>query len=195
MTALTDQQMLANDLIKRYPEVDYETNHINETFKVTFADLMFDCRCEFIKHPSRDYYRFVIESEEIFDDNDFSYRLYTEILNLDKNKNEDYYTQIMNMLEWNKGLLNNLVYDNRQGKLIDSRVTKTLTQIEEIDHLRINYMGNMVFNKMEECCVCYEKTNSKTDCDHSICYMCATKVKKDEGERNCPMCRERFTMS
>jgi len=195
MTTLTAHQLLANDLIKRYPEEDYETNHINETFKVTFADFMFNCSCEFIKDPSRDYYKFVIESEDLFNDDDDYYRLFSKVSYLDKNKDEDYNTQIMNMLQWNKDILNNLIYDNKQGKLIDSRVGRTITQIQEIDDLRMNFMGDMIFNKMDECCVCYEKTNSKTDCGHSICYKCAIKVKEEEDERKCPMCRGHLTMS
>ena len=195
MTALTAHQLLANDIIKRYPYGNPLTNSINETFKVTFAGLTLDCRCEFSRgNENRDFYRFAIESENIFDDNDNSYVLYLQVSFLE-NKDEDYNTQIMNMLEWNKGLLNNLIYDNKQGKLIDSRVSRTITQIQETDDLRINYMGNMILNKMDECCVCYEKTNSKTQCGHSICLLCATKVKEEEGERKCPMCRGYLTMS
>ena len=195
MTTPTAHQLLANDIIKRYPCGNPLTKSINEMFKVTFAGITLDCRCEFIRgNEYRDYYRIAIESENLFDDDDNCYLLFLEVSYLE-NKDEDYNTQIMNMLQWNKDILNNLVYDNKQGKLIDSRVSRTITQIQEIDDIRMNFMGDMILNKMDECCVCYEKTNSKTDCGHSICLLCATKVKKEEGERKCPMCRGHLTMS
>jgi hypothetical protein len=44
------------------------------------------------------------------------------------------------------------------------------------------------------CSVCHEFTNSKTDCDHTLCLVCMSSIKGhfDEGEhiRHCPLCRE-----
>jgi hypothetical protein len=192
--------MLTNDLIKRYPEENLATKEISERFKVKFSGLTFNCLCELSrsKHSDRDLYRILIESEEIYDSDGDNYILHTEFLYV--SREGEYFTKIMNMLEWNKDILNNLVYDNKQGRLIDTRVSRTITEIEKIDNIRMNYMGNMIVNEMEECCVCYEKTNSKTDCGHTICLQCAMKVKKepdenDEKYRNCPMCRGLLTMS
>jgi hypothetical protein len=44
----------------------------------------------------------------------------------------------------------------------------------------------------EECCVCYNRTKTKTDCKHSLCYRCWSKMYDDseEGEVQCPLCRE-----
>ena len=200
MTALTDQQMLANDLIKRYPEENLATTELSENFKVKFSGLTFNCLCELIRmeHSDRDLYKLTILSEDIYDNDYNEYKLYTKYLSV--SREEEYYTEIMNMLEWDKDILNNLMYDNKQGKLIDTRVSRTITEIEKIDNIRMNYMGNMIFNEMDECCVCYEKTNSKTDCDHSICLQCAMKIKEERDEnddevRNCPMCRGLLTMS
>ena len=200
MAALTDQEILANDLIERYPEENLATKEISENFKVKFGGLIFNCLCELIrsKHSDTDLYRLAISSEEIYDDDCNEYRLYTKILYV--SREEEYFTKIMNMLEWNKDILSNLVYDNKQGKLIDKRVSRTITEIEKIDDIRMNYMGNMISNEMEECCVCYEKTNSKTDCGHTLCLQCAMKIKEesdenDEKHRNCPMCRGVFSMS
>ena len=50
-------------------------------------------------------------------------------------------------------------------------------------------MPNLVMDKCE-CVVCYEKTQTKTDCEHSLCYRCWSRVKKVDGIVPCPMCRE-----
>lgn len=194
MTTPTPQELLANDLLIRHPEINLSSNPIDENFKVTFAGMMFDCRCELRKGDTQKYYRFAIECEDVYDYDDNHYVLfgYTYLV---VDNDEDYYKTLMNMLEWNKDILNNLVYDNRHGKLIDPRVIRPLTKIQEIEDIRSNYMGDMIVNNTEECCVCYEKTNSKTSCGHSICYRCVKKVKKKEGDRDCPMCRKTIYMS
>ena len=50
-------------------------------------------------------------------------------------------------------------------------------------------MPNLVTDKCE-CVVCYEKTQTKTDCQHSLCYRCWSKVKEVDGIVPCPICRE-----
>ena len=46
-------------------------------------------------------------------------------------------------------------------------------------------------DKTDVCCVCYEKTDTKTPCAHALCNRCWSKVfDKDEDECPCPMCRE-----
>ena len=46
-------------------------------------------------------------------------------------------------------------------------------------------------DKTGVCCVCYEKTDTKTPCAHALCNRCWSKVfDKDEDECPCPMCRE-----
>jgi hypothetical protein len=50
-------------------------------------------------------------------------------------------------------------------------------------------MPNLVMDKCE-CVVCYEKTQTKTDCEHSLCYRCWSKLKEVDGALPCPMCRE-----
>ncbi len=50
-------------------------------------------------------------------------------------------------------------------------------------------MPNLVMDKCE-CSVCYEKTQTKTDCEHSLCYRCWSKLKEVDGALPCPMCRE-----
>ena len=49
----------------------------------------------------------------------------------------------------------------------------------------------------QECCVCLEVTNTKTECDHYLCVPCFQQIPlvgddedEDEKERRCPLCRE-----
>ena len=39
-----------------------------------------------------------------------------------------------------------------------------------------------------ECIVCYERTEKKTECNHSVCDNCIKKLKKEE----CPYCRQKI---
>lgn len=44
-----------------------------------------------------------------------------------------------------------------------------------------------------ECVICYEKTQSKTHCNHHICFSCTKKLLVQPGSRkNCPYCRVPF---
>ena len=48
-------------------------------------------------------------------------------------------------------------------------------------------------DKTGVCCVCYEKTDTKTVCKHSLCNRCWSKIEiggEDHNECACPMCRE-----
>ena len=51
---------------------------------------------------------------------------------------------------------------------------------------------------IKECCVCFTMTQSRTNCDHSVCLECISKLKPVEivdGAKHigCPMCRQRIT--
>jgi hypothetical protein len=53
----------------------------------------------------------------------------------------------------------------------------------------------VVVDCMQECSVCYEKTRTKTKCNHSLCNRCWSKieeVKDEDGDLTtpCPICRE-----
>lgn len=54
-----------------------------------------------------------------------------------------------------------------------------------IDLIGTIEIPNVVIDSCD-CAVCYEKTYVKTNCDHSLCYRCWSKLKKAD----CPMCRE-----
>jgi len=47
-------------------------------------------------------------------------------------------------------------------------------------------------DKTGVCCVCYEKTDTKTPCNHPLCNRCWSniEIKEDRNECACPMCRE-----
>jgi hypothetical protein len=49
-------------------------------------------------------------------------------------------------------------------------------------------------DKTGVCCVCYEKTDTKTPCGHTLCNRCWCKIEKDEKDEDapmpCPLCRK-----
>ena len=48
-------------------------------------------------------------------------------------------------------------------------------------------------SRYEECCVCYEITSTKTQCNHPLCLKCWSQIvevrEEDEFEQHCPICR------
>lgn len=90
--------------------------------------------------------------------------------------------------------------------------------LEELPQLRLSHYGNLsvpdkegvslrsafedVFSciecetikvdKLGVCSVCYEKTDTKTPCEHPLCNRCWSKIKidRDECQASCPLCRE-----
>ena len=72
------------------------------------------------------------------------------------------------------------IWKNQQNNIVYRK--KVFKQIEINDNKNI---------KFDECCICYEESNSfkiKTNCKHDICMSCILKMNKQE----CPMCREPF---
>jgi|AntAceMinimDraft_5_1070358.scaffolds.fasta_scaffold54066_2 hypothetical protein len=214
MTDLTNQQILANNIIKNHPfildaEIQLPEDTIQDYFQVTFSGIIFNCYCRFHRRtmPCVEYYTITIKSDDLIDKYDECYIFCHKRINV-TNKDDDSYTKIMKMLEWNKNILNDLVYDNKIGQLIDTECNKRYEKIQEVEDNRMSYMGNMIFSNQEECCVCYEKTNSKTECGHSICLRCATKLKNEQwvdgdediddngndADKKCPMCRKWLKM-
>jgi hypothetical protein len=48
-------------------------------------------------------------------------------------------------------------------------------------------------DRIEVCSVCYEKTDTKTSCNHPLCNRCWSKIEicgEDHNETACPLCRE-----
>ncbi len=49
----------------------------------------------------------------------------------------------------------------------------------------ISFFGT-AFQDNDDCCICLEKTMTKTNCEHFLCVRCWAKLKK----ARCPMCRQ-----
>lgn len=77
----------------------------------------------------------------------------------------------------------------RNGRMSFEKDSDDAMVYEIVDLFGVIEMPNLVVENCE-CSVCYEKTYVKTDCDHSLCYRCWSKVKKVEGLVPCPICRE-----
>jgi hypothetical protein len=48
---------------------------------------------------------------------------------------------------------------------------------------------------LNECCVCFTVTKTTTNCDHTVCLDCISKLRTEPDEhnqKNCPMCRQRI---
>lgn len=128
----------------------------------------------------------------------------------------------------NRGENDDLYHNSKYNKdgLTDSEIEKFCQKIfDEIPLLKLNYEGNLIANKSkrdiarekvdaifrnyncdnikkscsDECCVCYNKTKTKTACKHSLCIRCWSKMYKDIDDDSddeggaclkCPMCRE-----
>jgi len=87
------------------------------------------------------------------------------------------------------------VYD-LYGVFIDpSKVIKTNDFNDEIFKLLKDDKGAIKLD-IDDCCVCYSPTYTKTGCEHHVCISCISKIEKvyvDEDNSeciNCPMCRE-----
>jgi hypothetical protein len=51
---------------------------------------------------------------------------------------------------------------------------------------------------LNECCVCFSVTKTTTNCEHTVCLDCISKLRTEPAEdqnsnkKNCPMCRQRI---
>ena len=82
-----------------------------------------------------------------------------------------------------KKIVNSLRYDNRTGK-IDEDEENTQFFRDLISN------ENITFKEEEACPVCMEITKTKTQCLHSLCLICWSKIKSVNDEKRCPICRD-----
>ena len=78
--------------------------------------------------------------------------------------------------------------------VMDELWTMFCDEFKEVDTLTL---------ALDECCVCYTFTKTITNCKHSLCLDCVSKIKDEtsndddtnihEDYKNCPMCRQRIT--
>jgi len=188
---MDSQQQLATYLMEKYPILEDGGKKLYDYFDVDFSSFILNCICELQTDETGIYYVITIESPNIRGSHGYSYSLYHKTFT-PKNRMKGYFTEIMGMLEWVKDILNNIVYDNIQGMLIDPRKDISGTRILEVNKNRLSYYGNRVIDDIDECYMCYENTVTKTVCGHYICLQCAAHIKKDEVEyiRKCPLCRD-----
>lgn len=83
---------------------------------------------------------------------------------------------------------------SRKGKKIDDMWAEFCQEYKDDEHLEMS---------IKECCVCFTMTRTTTNCGHTVCLECISKLKPVEvvAEENvmrnvkcigCPMCRQRI---
>jgi hypothetical protein len=88
------------------------------------------------------------------------------------------------------------------GELVTANTPRQIAY-EKLDILFKNFNCNNITKMCStECCVCYNKTHTKTKCKHPLCYRCWSKMSKINADKNnqdddedeeyikCPICRE-----
>jgi len=137
-------------------------------------------------------------------------------------ENNDYKLLLNTNLDWNGHIyldeeISNFNNFSRQVKVekdvIDRNdITRHIIDIFNVNDLRYSKLQNMFVKKDdilskvvnyfdlkytngEECCVCYDKTKTRTKmCKHYLCLECVSKMKtimrrNDLNYMNCPMCK------
>lgn len=94
--------------------------------------------------------------------------------------------------------LKNIKIDKLHGQFVTSNEesgdwTEFYQEFKDIENIVLT---------MNECCVCFILTETTTNCGHTVCLECISKLtsiteEEDRGEyvdhKNCPMCRQRIT--
>jgi len=74
------------------------------------------------------------------------------------------------------------------------KINGVFKNIDEIDDINIleELLNDVNINSyIESCCICTDKTYTKTHCNHSLCYVCWDQIKCNENyEIKCPLCRK-----
>ena len=160
-----------------------------------------DIRCNFIIDVCDDFIGFRIETLDIVreerDETDTIILFKTSII-LKKTKLtiEDYETSVKEIFE----TIDNLTFDKSLSKFIDNRNNcKEDKDYHNNTDIACSKLVMLIKNPnvkktINECCVCYEATNIKTKCNHSLCLCCWSKCKKvnddDDAIIECPMCKK-----
>jgi len=82
--------------------------------------------------------------------------------------------------------LQKIKFNNFTGKFTEHKINEKIYDVFKLCNVKIE--------EGEECSVCYEKTLTKTCCNHSVCYRCIEKLPVTRGEDDCskikcPICR------
>ena len=87
---------------------------------------------------------------------------------------------VENLLEY----LKTVVFDTLTGRFVPADLAPKINK-SAINLAKKNIFRSIGVNVLEtagECCVCYEKTNTKTQCGHYLCFKCASQLKTAENE-------------
>jgi len=84
---------------------------------------------------------------------------------------------IIEILKNAKDIMSSLKFDRINGELKEKEELK-------LSNDDIEFFGT----DDNECCVCKEKTLTKTLCQHTLCYMCWETIYKNKKPK-CPLCR------
>ena len=72
------------------------------------------------------------------------------------------------------------------------KLTGILMFCDDSGYSKLCYEYNNVETE-DDCCICFEKTNSKTKCNHSVCNDCiSTLIMNNPYSTKCPLCRSDF---
>jgi hypothetical protein len=100
---------------------------------------------------------------------------------------------IANFLQESADILNHLVFDKAMGTFtIPSEKSKSMLSFCEA----FGITNPAIKSHLDTCCVCYEKTSTKTSCEHILCIPCWSSIKRTESEdsdyetKKCPICRQ-----
>ena len=68
---------------------------------------------------------------------------------------------------------------------------KCIFYLEDDENAIDDWLDNKYIDN-DNCCVCLEKTQSKTSCDHWLCLLCKDRIFQKLGPNNCPICRSKL---
>jgi hypothetical protein len=179
---LNNFEKLKADL-KREQKRDIAGYYTSNTIKLPIEELdgiKVDIRIHFA--PAR--IELEIEAKTIFKNhNSYTYNRKC-LVSIDYNSKLEFQDYIIAF----KKLEDNLRYyefNNIIGEFKDRRIKKS----KDIN-IALNKMLslNNVKRTIQDCCVCFEHTQVKTDCGHILCYKCWENI--HGCNKKCPMCRE-----
>lgn len=201
---MTEYSAFANALFKEYEKLIENCSGraiLQLQYYIPNISSINDIRCNFIIDLCDDFIGFRIETLDIVkkEENDETDTIILFKTDLKKTKLtiEDYETFVKEIFE----TIDNLTFDKTLSKFIDNRNNcKKLKDYHNNTNIACSKLVMLIKNPnvkktIEECCVCYESTNIKTECNHSLCLCCWSKCKKVEDDIvavviECPMCKE-----
>ena len=80
-----------------------------------------------------------------------------------------------------KKIVNSLSFDKEKGIVTDGRDIKDNNFFRDLIQ-----NPNISFIELDTCAVCFDKTRTKTPCEHTLCFVCWSNMKT----KTCPICRE-----